>query len=203
MILCITDKKYKTSSLTFERFQLDFVVDLDESIKETGEYSRAVGSKFTFVRGETWLLLDASRYLVFDRRSNGNLLETLRAIATKLKALPQIESGKYSVDCGSWGKWMRAYWDRFLNDNSVPDDEPKHDYLIGFLLDEGQGGVLAAYKLGLSAVFEVCLPSKRSSREPVVEVWSYFDALRTVQKIEEIRSEMSAAVNGQLGLDSN
>jgi hypothetical protein len=190
----VMNMKYSKFYLTFEGFQLEFLVDLGESIEESERYSRASASDFVFARGEIWLLSYSARHRVLDQKSGGNLLETLGAIATKMKVLPEIEAGKYFVDCGGWGPWMRGYWARFLNDVPEPDDDLKHDFLVKCLLDEGDGGALAAYRVNASAVIEVCLPSKRTSNEPVVEVWSYFDVLQTRNKIGQIRSAMASAI---------
>jgi len=188
----IMDAEIVETSIPFEQFNLDFRVELAESIEWTKSFDSPDVEGYVFAAGEIWLRSSEEITLLIEKEPGANLIATLSTLKHTVCSLRAITGLEERIPLGGWCHWMRGYWDRLNSDASAPDDEASYNLLIPALLIDGTSGWIAAYRYGEVPVLEA------GTRRASLSVWSKFDSEALSASIDVACLRWSDAIRARL-----
>jgi hypothetical protein len=186
------DAEIVKSSIAFERFDLDFRVEVAESIEWTRSFDPPGVKGLVFAAGEIWISSSGASTLLIEKEPGANLIATLSTLKQAVRSLRAIPGLDARIPRGGWCHWMRGYWDRLNSDAGSQDDEATYNLLIPAMLVDGKSGWIAAYRYGEDRVLEA------GTRSTSLSVWSAVDPDALSVSIDAACSLLSDAIRARL-----
>ena len=150
---------WRTYSCSLGDFDLEFDIDMDESVYGFRVFAGKHPENFAYVAGSIWVRQKHSRYLVREFNT-ANLVLWMQDLASKLEVPPAISPDVLASVGFHVCRWFTDYWDRVDRDTASVADEETYDSLSSYCLVSEGAGCIAVFAADGGSIVQVC--SKQS-----------------------------------------
>jgi hypothetical protein len=192
--MSMSDTARKIYSWNLRGFNLEFDIEMEESVGGTRMFGTRAPEDFVYAAGSIWVRQNDSRYLVRAYNSE-NLAEWMSAVVLRLRASPPISPNVLASIGFNICQWFVGYWDRVTLETADASDEEIYNYLSPYCLISEDNGCMAVFSAHDMIIVQICAQQSTLARPLCFE--THLQASEAASGIAELSACMALDVRSR------